>query len=147
MGEKYNLFSGAHGETFVQYILADARKKVLVHRKERAREFIVVAREIRSPRGRSEFFSLFFINPTADCYFIPMVVIRSNNTEPLKVGGENMLKLLRGVSMDTLEQIAEDLRPVTFANIDLVRAVDTILDNRRISLLEEGDTVSMESEE
>tara|TARA_Y100001963_G_C6430113_1_gene286657 strand:- start:97 stop:330 length:234 start_codon:yes stop_codon:yes gene_type:complete len=70
------------------------------------------------------------------------------NTRPLKVGGESMLKLLRGVHVDTLEQIAEDLRPETFANIDLIRTVDMILESRKtVRLLEEGDTVSMDLEE
>ena len=76
-----------------------------------------------------------------------MVVRRRKDTKPLRLGGEDMLKLLKGVKMDTLEQIAEDLRPVTFANIDLIRTVDNVLDRRKVSLLEEGDTVSMEAEE
>ena len=58
-----------------------------------------------------------------------------------------MLKLLRGVTMDTLEQIAEDLRPVTFANVDLIRVVDTVMETRKVRLLEEGDTVSVDPEE
>ena len=73
------------------------------------------------------------------------MVKKRNDTAPLRVGGDDMIKLLRGVHLDTLEQIAEDLRPVTFGNVDLIRAVDTVLENRKIRLLEEGDTVSMET--
>ncbi len=59
-----------------------------------------------------------------------------------------MLKLLRGIQVGTLEQIVEDLRPETFANIDLIRTVDMILESRKsVHLLEEGDTVSMDLEE
>ena len=56
MAGMYNLFSGAQRKTFVQFILGGARKKVFVHKKMQPREFIVMAREIRTPRGRSEFF-------------------------------------------------------------------------------------------
>ena len=56
MAEMYNLFLGAQRKTFVQFILGGARKKVFVHKKMHYLEFILVAREIRSPRGRSEFF-------------------------------------------------------------------------------------------
>ena len=70
-----------------------------------------------------------------------------NRKRPLRVGGDDMLKLLRGVTMDTLEQIAEDLRPVTFANVDLIRVVDTVMETRKVRLLEEGDTVSVDPEE
>ena len=69
------------------------------------------------------------------------------DTSPLRVGGDDMLKLLRGVQLETLEQIAEDLKPVTFANVDLIRAIDTVLETRKIRLLEDGDTVSMEIED
>ena len=70
------------------------------------------------------------------------------NTEPLKVGGESMLKLLRGVRMDTLEQIVEDLKPITFANVDLIRTIDRVIESRKaVHLLEEGDTVSIDLEE
>lgn len=71
----------------------------------------------------------------------------SNRKKPLRVGGDDMLKLLRGVTMDTLEQIAEDLKPVTFANVDLIRVVDTVMETRKVRLLEEGDTVSVDPEE
>ena len=68
--------------------------------------------------------------------------------KPLKVGGEGMLMLLRGVHIETLEQIIEDLKPVTFANHDLVRTVERILDSRKsYNILEEGDTISMDVEQ
>ena len=67
--------------------------------------------------------------------------------EPLKVGGDLMLKLLRGVEMDTLEQIADDLGPMDFTNADVVRTVSCILESRRLQLFEEGDTVSMAIDE
>ena len=58
-----------------------------------------------------------------------------------------MIKLLRGIQLDTLEQIAEDLKPVTFANVDLIRAIETVMENRRVRMLEEGDTISMDLED
>ena len=68
--------------------------------------------------------------------------------KPLKVGGEGMLMLLRGVHIETLEQIIEDLKPVTFANHDLVRTVERILESRKsYNILEEGDTISMDVEQ
>ena len=77
-----------------------------------------------------------------------MELRKRKDTSPLKVGGEIMLKLLRGVRMDTLEQIVEDLQPITFANIDLIRTVDKVLESRKaVHVLEEGDTVSMDIEE
>ena len=67
---------------------------------------------------------------------------------PLKVGGESMLMLLRGVQVETLEQILEDLKPVTFANHDLMRTVERILESRKsYDILEEGDTISMDMEQ
>ena len=76
-----------------------------------------------------------------------MELREDSRKKPLRVGGDDMLKLLRGVHIDTLEQIADDLRPVTFANVDLIRVIDTVMENRKVRLLEEGDTVSMESED
>ena len=57
-----------------------------------------------------------------------------------------MLKLLRCVEMDTLEQIIEDLGPMDFTNSELIRTVDIVMASRRLRLLEEGDTVSMEAD-
>jgi len=76
-----------------------------------------------------------------------MVLKQREKTEPLRVGGELMLKLLRCVEMDTLEQIVEDLGPMDFTNSELIRTVDIVLESRRLRLLEEGDTVSMEDPE
>lgn len=76
-----------------------------------------------------------------------MTLRERGKTKPLRVGGELMLKLLRDVQMDTLEQIRQDLRPVDFTNVELIRTVDSILESRRLRLLEEGDTVSMEATE
>ena len=76
-----------------------------------------------------------------------MELREDSRKKPLRVGGDDMLKLLRGVHIDTLEQIADDLRPVTFANVDLIRVVDRVMESRKqIRLLEEGDTISMEPE-
>ena len=72
---------------------------------------------------------------------------KRSDTSPLRVGGDDMIKLLRGVRLDTLEQIAEDLKPITFANVDLIRAVETVMENRQMSMLEEGDTVTMDLED
>ena len=77
-----------------------------------------------------------------------MSLRKRRDTSPLKVGGESMIQLLRGVNMETLEQIAEDLRPETFANVDLIRVIDRVMECRKqVRLLEEGDTVSMEMED
>ena len=148
MAGMYNLFLGAQRKTFVQFILGGARKKVLVHKKMHDREFIVVAREIRSPRGRSEFSLNIFVNPGPSRYHIHMTSKQKRReTGPIRVGGELMLRLLNEIQLDTLEQVKDDIGPPTFKNIDLVRTIDIILENRRRTrLLEEGDTVSFETE-
>lgn len=72
---------------------------------------------------------------------------RNKENKPLRVGGEGMIQLLRGVRMDTLEQIADDLKPATFATVDLIRVIDRVIASRKqIHSLEEGDTISMEPE-
>lgn len=58
-----------------------------------------------------------------------------------------MLKLLRHIRMETLEQIREDLKEETFGNSDLIRTVDIMITSRkREYLLEKGDTISMDIE-
>ena len=87
------------------------------------------------------------VNPGPSRYHIHMTSKRMEQ-RPLKVGGESMLMLLRGVQVETLEQIIEDLRPVTFANHDLVRTVERVLESRKsYDILEEGDTISMDMEQ
>jgi len=75
-----------------------------------------------------------------------MALIQRETTQPLRVGGEFMLILLRNVKMDTLEQIAEDLRPMDLTSPELIRTVNIVLASRRLRLLEEGDTVSMDDD-
>jgi len=106
----------------------------------------VVAREIRLPGRGSKFFLIFFIKPLFSRYIINM---QANKKEfrTLRVGGELMLRLLNDISLETLEQVYEELRPTDFTNIDLVRTVELILESRKSDrLLEEGDTVSFEAE-
>ena len=130
----YNLFAAMH------------EKKCLYTKKSRGGEIIVVAREIRLPGRGSKFFLIFFVKPLSSRYIINM---QANKRVPrtLRVGGELMLRLLNDISLDTLEQVYEDLGPTDFTNIDLVRTVELILESRkRDKLLEEGDTVSIEAE-
>ena len=71
-------------------------------------------------------------------------MMENRNREPLRVGGEKMLQLLRGIDIKTLEKISKELRSVTFGNVDLIKVVDRVLDSRVKKHLEEGDTISME---
>ena len=58
-----------------------------------------------------------------------------------------MLQLLNEIQLDTLEQVKDDIGPPTVGNGDRVRTIDIILENRRRTrLLEEGDTVSFETD-
>ena len=91
------------------------------------------------------FFLKKICKPTQTSLYYTMTSRRRAGT--LKVGGELMLQLLRNVSMETLEQIREDLGAETFCNTDLVRTVSTMIASRkRENLLEEGDTISMDIE-
>ena len=106
-----------------------------------------MAHEIRFPGRGSEFFLKNICKPTQPLLYCIMTSKRMDQ-RPLKVGGEIMLMLLRGVHVDTLEQILEDLKPVTFANHDLVRTVERVLESRRsYDILEDGDTISMDMEQ
>ena len=52
-------------------------------------------------------------------------------TQPLVVGGEDMINLLNRVSMNTLNMIMDDLGDPAFTNTALIKAVQLVRENRR----------------
>ena len=93
------------------------------------------------------FFLKKICKPTQHPLYYIMTSGNRRRAGTLKVGGELMLQLLRNVSLETLEQVREDLGAETFVNTDLVRTVNVMIASRkRENLLEEGDTISMDIE-
>jgi hypothetical protein len=68
--------------------------------------------------------------------------------KPTVVRGEYLIDLLESLSLETLDQIRNDLGDETFVNSSLVQIVEkTIRNRKRKQSLESLDTISIESPE
>ena len=61
--------------------------------------------------------------------------------------GEHILDLLRALSVETLLRVRKDLGDETFANTDLVRAVDVAIETKSKQSIQGMDTISVDPPE